>query len=240
VTRTWTCPSAGTDATSLFNDHDETGGGTALGHMNKGNYVACFGGRNMIHAVPPESLNPKNPDPKMAGLFGMVRINKFPPTARVGRGTPIRKCGDGMSKTVMISEVITWDGQTDTTDDKSAVGAGGNDDWRGAWMVPSVGASAFTGRFPPNATGVINGQSRADRIPACGTGIDKTAAFALMPCEEENSDGNLWASARSKHSGGVNAAMGDGSVRFVADGVEQLVWQAACTRAGGESVSSDF
>ncbi len=42
--------------------------------------------------------------------------------------------------------------------------------------------------------------------------------------------------ARSRHSGGVNALMMGGSVRFVSDSVSLAVWRAAATRAGGETV----
>ncbi len=47
--------------------------------------------------------------------------------------------------------------------------------------------------------------------------------------------------ARSRHPGGVNALMVDGSVRFVKDSVNRDVWRASFTRAGGEilSVSRD-
>jgi prepilin-type processing-associated H-X9-DG protein len=44
-----------------------------------------------------------------------------------------------------------------------------------------------------------------------------------------------WRAARSRHSGGVNVAMADGSVRFVGDDVAPGVWKAAATRAGGEA-----
>lgn len=45
--------------------------------------------------------------------------------------------------------------------------------------------------------------------------------------------------ARSRHSGGVNVLLGDGSLRFSRDSVDQTVWRAASTRAGGE-VPGDF
>ncbi len=41
--------------------------------------------------------------------------------------------------------------------------------------------------------------------------------------------------ARSSHSGGVNVAMCDGSVRFVSSVVDLEVWRAASTRKGGET-----
>lgn len=42
--------------------------------------------------------------------------------------------------------------------------------------------------------------------------------------------------ARSKHPGGVNGALGDGSVRFVANTINLQVWRAVGTRDGGEAV----
>jgi Protein of unknown function (DUF1559) len=39
----------------------------------------------------------------------------------------------------------------------------------------------------------------------------------------------------SKHPGGVNVAVGDGSVRFVSNGVNLLAWRAFGTRNGGET-----
>lgn len=44
-----------------------------------------------------------------------------------------------------------------------------------------------------------------------------------------------WRAARSLHAGGVNVALADGSVRFVADGVELEAWQALATVQGGEA-----
>jgi prepilin-type N-terminal cleavage/methylation domain-containing protein/prepilin-type processing-associated H-X9-DG protein len=44
------------------------------------------------------------------------------------------------------------------------------------------------------------------------------------------------ATARSRHPGGVNVLMGDGSGRFVTDSVAQEVWRGFGTRHGGELV----
>ena len=43
-----------------------------------------------------------------------------------------------------------------------------------------------------------------------------------------------WRAARSRHSGGVNVVMADGSGQFVGDAVDPAVWKALATRAGGE------
>src|SRR5262249_33278379 len=48
-----------------------------------------------------------------------------------------------------------------------------------------------------------------------------------------------WRAARSRHSGGVNLALCDGSVRFVSDTIALSVWRGLATRAGGEALQ-DF
>ena len=45
--------------------------------------------------------------------------------------------------------------------------------------------------------------------------------------------------ASSYHSGGANACFGDGSVRFVRDGIAAATWRAMGTRNGGEVYSND-
>jgi prepilin-type processing-associated H-X9-DG protein len=47
------------------------------------------------------------------------------------------------------------------------------------------------------------------------------------------------AAARSRHSGGVNAAMCDGSVRFVRSAIALQTWMAMGSANGGEVVAND-
>jgi prepilin-type N-terminal cleavage/methylation domain-containing protein/prepilin-type processing-associated H-X9-DG protein len=44
----------------------------------------------------------------------------------------------------------------------------------------------------------------------------------------------------SPHSGGINAALGDGSVRFVSGTISGRTWFAACTPSGGEILGNDW
>jgi prepilin-type processing-associated H-X9-DG protein len=44
--------------------------------------------------------------------------------------------------------------------------------------------------------------------------------------------------ASSNHSGGVNVAMMDGSVRFVKNSISSLIWWALATKSGGEITSA--
>jgi prepilin-type N-terminal cleavage/methylation domain-containing protein/prepilin-type processing-associated H-X9-DG protein len=45
--------------------------------------------------------------------------------------------------------------------------------------------------------------------------------------------------ARSRHPGGVNVLMADGSGRFVKDSINPQIWYAIASRSGGEIVSAD-
>ncbi len=49
-----------------------------------------------------------------------------------------------------------------------------------------------------------------------------------------------WSAYGSRHTGGMNAALADGSVRFVRASVSRVVFQAVGTRAGGEVVPGDW
>jgi prepilin-type processing-associated H-X9-DG protein len=247
VSESLICPSSGTQPTlAPYNDGDDDTSGMGLAHLSRSNYVACFGGNTMLNAVPAEAASSPapvtNPNPEYGGMFGLMRIRKYPIGARLGRGYPLSKVTDGTSNTVMMSEVLTWNDANEQGEAVGGVTGQGNDDWRGVWMIPGMGASAFTGKFPPNATGSgpdFNPGStsidRADQIPACGTGLTKDDPF--IPCVERDDTPNTWASARSAHNEGVNAAMGDGSVAFIADDIEPRVWHGMCTRAGEEVVS---
>jgi prepilin-type N-terminal cleavage/methylation domain-containing protein/prepilin-type processing-associated H-X9-DG protein len=46
--------------------------------------------------------------------------------------------------------------------------------------------------------------------------------------------------AASPHTGGINVALGDGSVRFVPQGISGVTWWSAMTPAGGEVLGPDW
>lgn len=85
------------------------------------------------------------------------------------------------------------------------------------WCEPSPLASEYNHILPPNTRTCLNGPD----VP--GPDFDKRFRFASL-------------NAASTHSGGVHTLFGDGSVKFIADGIELSVWRAVGTRSGGESV----
>jgi prepilin-type N-terminal cleavage/methylation domain-containing protein/prepilin-type processing-associated H-X9-DG protein len=60
-----------------------------------------------------------------------------------------------------------------------------------------------------------------------------------LPCINGDGGPNNHVGARSRHHGGVNVALADGSVRFVSNSVDLLsVWRPLATIAGGEVIPS--
>jgi len=60
--------------------------------------------------------------------------------------------------------------------------------------------------------------------------------FQVQPAPNQV-DGNR---ANSPHAGGINAALGDGSVRFVSQGISPTTWWTALTPNGQEAMAADW
>ena len=67
--------------------------------------------------------------------------------------------------------------------------------------------------------------------------FDCVSAQLLGPIETRHT-GFGWKTARSFHPGGVNACMGDGSMRFLANEIDPQVWHAVGSIAGKETESN--
>jgi prepilin-type N-terminal cleavage/methylation domain-containing protein/prepilin-type processing-associated H-X9-DG protein len=138
--------------------------------------------------------------------------NQDPALGKAGTQRKISAIPDGTSNTLCVSEVIQ--------------APSGADDIRG--FIWWGGAAGFTTYQTPNnstATDVMTGGGCGNqpdvRFPCTGV----AASTATLPRMQL---------ARSRHSGGVNAAMCDGSVRFVQNSISLLVWRAMGTADGGE------
>jgi prepilin-type N-terminal cleavage/methylation domain-containing protein/prepilin-type processing-associated H-X9-DG protein len=126
--------------------------------------------------------------------------------ASVNKGAKISQIEDGLTKTIMLGELRVGLAEVDR---------------RGTWAMPLVGSNLI-GETASNYGGGPN---------ACEDGIDditdqeliqSTVGLEILRSECMNPGWNNSVSVnmRSKHPGGVHAAMGDGSVRFISDNVE--------------------
>ena len=122
--------------------------------------------------------------------------------------TRITDATDGSSNTLMLSEILVV---PDTT----------TNDLRGRYCNSWYGNSWFSSLYPPNT-------SVADAVGYQGI----STRFA--PSTVNTAAPNM--SARSMHTGGANAAMADGSVRFFTNNINVLAWNYMGTRSGGEVI----
>jgi prepilin-type processing-associated H-X9-DG protein len=213
-----TCPSSGHNADVLLRDF-------ALENLMKGNYVACWGGDMFGNVATYGGTGAKS------GIFSLTQVPKWPVGERfgTGKGTKIATIGDGTSNTLLFSEVLPFDQATRAAN--SSHPAGSNADGRGVTMLSGPGGNLFQSFTAPNST-------IPDTMMYCDPAIPQTHPNRLY-CIQNRNDGNQWAAARSRHSGGVNAAFGDGSVRFIRDSIDLVNWQSMGSKNGGEVVTID-
>ena len=103
-----------------------------------------------------------------------------------------------------------------------------------------MGGNTFSGMFPPNSpnTDVTLGCPPAGD-PALPPS-DARGMFCTQNRDVSAATGGQWqVAARSLHTGGVNACLADGSVRFVRSSISQVQWAAANSMAGGEVSNLD-
>lgn len=218
VTKMWRCPSANTS--------DVFFSGVSIEGIRKANYAANFGGRFYYDAAPSNVTVGGQPNnPSLRGAFGIEQINKFPTGGRLGKGVTLAGITDGTSNTLMISELLA----NETSQDG-----------RGPWIVVWAGGNTFTANTTPNSQtpDVITRCSATPRMPCKGVNI-ALGAVGGAPNGTSAESARTYAAARSNHTGGVNAAMCDGSVRFYRDSIAQAAWSALATRANGEVNTSD-
>ena len=184
----------------------------------RSNYVGCMGSNTMlldnrgVHLVAcpyPAHLKDKHLDSD-----GAFRI-------RYGRRTA--EFLDGTSTTALFSEVLS--GQAGPWD----IAMSYNQrlwDIRGVWAYCLMGASSYTHRETPNSS-----------VGDVMFGGQNCESFDGAPCSQVSADWDeTFASARSRHPGGVQVAFTDGHVAFYQDAVDYQLWQAISTIATGEPV----
>lgn len=192
---------------------------TAMYGFVRGSYRGCAGTGDMYGAATDGTAGPWG-----RGVYGVISGQSDDPGAAVkSRGVKIRTITDGTANTLLISEglcptVANWGGPL------------------GSHIYGNMGGALFTASLTPNSTS-------PDKIVGPCPSSQGDQGY-LAPCT--SIAGNAWftpsaagamAGARSKHSGGVNVAMADGSVRFVDNAVDQSTWRSLGTIRGDETAT---
>lgn len=76
-----------------------------------------------------------------------------------------------------------------------------------------------------------------DRIDTAGD-----CRYPMMdnpPCAVSDATNPNMLASRSRHPGGVNVTLADGSVRFFKNTIDIFTWRALSTTLGGEDISAD-
>ncbi|MDO5554641.1 MAG: DUF1559 domain-containing protein [Planctomycetia bacterium] len=193
--------------------------------QKKYNYAACVGNTGTaLHTLvrgwtPQIGTSPNEVKHKGAmfrigqGNSGVVTTDGKPGNWQANMAYLI----DGTSNTLAFSELIL--GHESLAEKKY--------DIRGLMISPGTGV--FSTYTAPNSSVpdyLLFGDMYCWNLPEVN-----------LPCDagQMNGDEGMVVAARSRHSGGVNAALADGSVRFVSDTVNINIWRAASTAQGGES-----
>jgi prepilin-type N-terminal cleavage/methylation domain-containing protein len=175
-----------------------------------------------------------------AGIFFVFD----PASQRIGQGTfaanrylKFRDCIDGLSNTMAFAEVKAYNpyfrdaalgsGQTLPSQPGEICGWGGNfktNSGHTEWVDGRVHQTGFTTTFAPNTKVLC--QSGGETFDVDWTN-QREGGSATEPTYAA-------VTSRSYHTGGVQAVLMDGSVRFVSDSVELDTWRAMSTRNGGE------
>jgi prepilin-type N-terminal cleavage/methylation domain-containing protein/prepilin-type processing-associated H-X9-DG protein len=186
----------------------------------RGSYRGCVGGGDMYGTQVDGLDGALLPLNSLLGAFG-VRPPVIPPGSTTVPMVPanrLKEVSDGTSNTILISEGISpqvahWGGPI------------------GGIIYGNMGGSLFSAAYTPN-TG-----ERDRPIGPCPLREQQDDTYTA-PCEllgghpGNAAPGGAGAhtAARSKHPGGVNAAMVDGSVRFVNDSIDLKTWRRLGTR----------
>jgi prepilin-type N-terminal cleavage/methylation domain-containing protein/prepilin-type processing-associated H-X9-DG protein len=165
----------------------------------------------------------------------------------------IRDFTDGTSNTLAFGEILIGDNSTGTWNGAESYNCvpwpGNGGQGSGAdQMMPAAIANL-------NAYVVLCNQKRKEGIAnqandvgsywAAGRMIQGPIVNELLTPNSPHQDCYNFAqysglkTFRSRHPGGVNALMADGSVKFMKNSVNQSTWWALGTKAGGEVLSAD-
>ena len=194
-----------------------TGGNTTGTGSNPG--CVTFGGAPFGWYEDPLSLSVGGDasPPGYGPGSGYTPEDQDPNLGKSGRPRRITELNDGTSNTLCVAEVLR-------------APSGGSDIRGFMWWGGSAGFTTYQTPNNSAATDVMT-----------GGGCGNQPSTPPFPCTADPSTATFPRAqyARSKHTGGINAAMCDGSVRFVRDSISVVAWRAAGSAQGGETLSLD-
>jgi prepilin-type N-terminal cleavage/methylation domain-containing protein/prepilin-type processing-associated H-X9-DG protein len=205
----FTCPSDVPQTVSTVNSPN----GSATVRLTQHNYAANNGNTGYFT----QRSTTTGPEAAAGVVFGGA------PFVMTATNTALCFCfsdiSDGLSSTLMLGEVIQGVSLDDT-----------HPDFRGmTWWGPGSGFETF---LPPNSSlnDVLVAANYCQSTPDLP--CDPNAAWS-----SPNQPASL--AARSRHAGGVNVGLCDGSARFVNNAIAINTWQALSTSRGSEMIG-DF
>ncbi|MGL4464817.1 MAG: DUF1559 domain-containing protein [Planctomycetia bacterium] len=223
VTKTFLCPSD--PNAHVPRNHTFSGLPIPVGCVNYGVAVGdwyVWGGlAGAVDTAPVRSVFSPNNRVRPADVLDGLSQTMF--VAEVKTYQPyIRDCGN-LASIANANSVLGPDVPTATVGEYAAGCSFQTDSGHTEWIDGHAHHTGMTTAWPPNRVtprGLLDADLTARREKDAHQG----ATFAAI-------------TARSYHVGGVHAMFGDGSVKFVSDSVDGLVWRGLGTMAGGEIVS---
>jgi prepilin-type N-terminal cleavage/methylation domain-containing protein/prepilin-type processing-associated H-X9-DG protein len=221
VIPTFQCPS---DRPHVMNEDANT-----YYRRARANYRACAGSGDLYGNTPTGA-----PAGYVSGI-GIFSVNQGQifGTSNPPRQTKLSQIKDGTSNTLMFAECL-----------RQAVDAWGT---ISDITIGNMGAAFFSTFNTPNSSNADRpwgpcpqtGSRDPGYRPPC-TSLGGPNRPTANPPQSANNQRTAHAAARGPHTGGVNVALADGSVRFVADDVSATTWRALGTMNLGEVVGSDY
>lgn len=157
-----------------------------------------------------------------------------------GRFSRFRDVLDGLSNTLGFGEVKSWRpyfrdaeiaGTIPIPEDPAEIcalaGSFKQNSGHTEWVDGRVHQSGFTTTFAPNQKVLCENGGVAYDVDFTNIREGRTTTATTYAA----------VTSRSYHTGGVNVALMDGSVRFVTESIDLPLWRNLSTRAGGELVT---
>ncbi len=184
-------------------------------NMRQGNYVVNWG--NATYSQDAYN-NPYTTGPSLATVFAGAPF-------ALDRSFGIESITDGTSNTLLMAEVIACAARSGTAADEDFRGMIYNDDFACSMFLAYTTPNS---KVPDLLPGWCVYPFRSN--PPCTLGASQASVQSSSPA---------FSTARSYHPGGVNALFGDGSVKFMKDSINPLIWRGLASSRGGEVISAD-